>query len=105
MSCWEKAMNIAATHRMMSAMLAVIIGIPVFAAAAPPLLITLENQSGHSDSDVYIGFVGGTASELIAANAATRDALKLSRYGDPHWYRLSDLPSGISLTRLTAGRI
>jgi len=99
-------MSIAAAHRMLfGVLLPVLIGVPVFVAAAPPLLITFENQSGHSDSDVYIGFVGGAASELIATNVANRDALKTSRYGDPHWYRLSDLRSGISLTRLTAGRI
>jgi len=53
-------MSIAAAHRMLfGVLLPVLIGVPVFVAAAPPLLITFENQSGHSDSDVYIGFVGG----------------------------------------------
>ena len=76
--------------------------ISVAGAAAPPLRINLKNYSGLADSQVYIGFIGG--SNLGATNVATGSALAPSQYQDTHWYTLDTLSKGIDLTAFS-GRI
>lgn len=96
----------AGMHRLFRALLvSALVGVPVCAAAAPPLLVTFKNDSGLADSRVYIGFVGGSGSQLVATNVATGQPLFLSQFQDEHWYKLNTLRSGISLTKLTGGRI
>ena len=65
------------------------------ALAAPPLLVDLKNNSGLADSQVYIGFIGGT---LSATNVATGAAMQASTYDHPTWYTLDQLSKGIDLT-------
>jgi hypothetical protein len=72
------------------------------AMAAPPLLVTFQNNSGFANSDVYIGFVGGNT--LAATNVATGAPLALSAYQSEHWYTLDTLPQGIDLSGFS-GRI
>ncbi len=70
--------------------------------AAQPLSVQFQNESGHADSDVYIGFVGPGA--LNATNAANGTPLAVSQYGAEHWYTLDSLPQGIDLASFS-GRI
>ena len=62
----------------------------------------LKNTSGLADSQVYVGFIGG--SSLNATNVATGAALSLSTYANPSWYTLAQLSKGIDLTNFS-GRI
>lgn len=71
-------------------------------AAAPPLLVTFQNNTGQPASNIYVGFFGD---ELVATDAATKKPLLLTTYQHEHWYYLSTLPAGISLTKFTSGRI
>jgi autotransporter-associated beta strand protein len=71
------------------------------AFGASPLLVDLKNLSGLPDSQVYIGFIGGT---LVATNLATNTSLSESTYSNPSWYTLNQLSQGIDLTSFS-GRI
>ena len=65
------------------------------AVAAPPLLLDLHNNSGLADSQVYVGFIGGT---VTGTNVATGQAVQNSTYAAPHWYTLDQVKQGIDLT-------
>jgi hypothetical protein len=90
-----------ALFALLSAMLVSAAGV---SQAAPPLLLTFKNETTHPFDDIYIGFVGGAAATLSATNVATGTALALSKFKSEHWYRLSQLPSGIYLYNFS-GRI
>ena len=88
--------------RMLAGALALLAaGIGGVAWATTPLLLEFKNNSGLANSQVYIGFIGGT---LSATNVATNAALSASTYADPSWYTLNTLPDGIDLTNFS-GRI
>jgi hypothetical protein len=69
------------------------------------LKVTLTNKSGLSDDKVFLGFVGGSGSELEAVNLADGKPLSLSQYMSPNWYPLSALKSGIGMTKFIGGRV
>ena len=71
------------------------------AEAANPLDVIFKNTSGLADSQVYIGFVGGS---LSATNNATGSAMSASTYADPSWYTLDTLSKGVDLSNFS-GRI
>jgi hypothetical protein len=71
-------------------------------AHAAPLVIKFKNTSGHPNSQVYIGFVGGAP--LTATNKATNAPLAKSEFGSEHWYTLDTLSQGVDLTSFS-GRI
>ena len=98
-------MRIFVMRRAVFALLsAILVTAPSLSQAAPPLLLTFKNETTHPFDDIYVGFVGGADATLTATNVATGAALALSRYKSEHWYRLSQLPSGIYLYRFS-GRI
>ncbi len=72
---------------------------------AQQLKVTLVNKSGLSDDKVFVGFVGGSGSELEAVNLADGKPLFLSQYMKPNWYPLSALTSGIGMARFIGGRV
>ena len=100
-------MELGFARRILPAILAAgfAIGASSAASAAPALHIKFKNSSGLADSDVYVGFIGGAGTQFKATNIATGKNLALSQYQHEHWYKLSTLPSGISLKTFTGGRI
>ena len=74
------------------------------AAAALPITMTFKNSSGRA-GEIYVGFVGGAGSTLVATDIATHRPILMSTYKAPHWYALSALKSGIRLAKFLGGRI
>ena len=64
-------------------------------AATPALHMTLKNNSGLADAQVYVGFIGSSA---VGTNVATGQAIAASTYAAPKWYTLDQVSKGIDLT-------
>ncbi|HXC57176.1 MAG TPA: beta-1,3-glucanase family protein [Rhizomicrobium sp.] len=70
-----------------------------------PLLHMVFTDTSGRDGDIHVGFIPGDKGDLAATDAATGAPIHLCRYLDTHWYKLSDLPKGISISRFVGGRI